>query len=403
MYAKGKYYRCYHTTTNLTRKEAVSEHIENSIKLFSDNKEILEEILIKLNISNKSFLLLSKKIQKNIYSIYIYMSFLKMIKYYTNNLENEESENQDYSNQNLSNTRNIFIEFLKINNVILNQMGIKELVDGQQHDAQEYILTILDILNDSHTFELIDNIDEDILKLSDEELNKLPLDKRIIYGYKKTFHNYNKSGYTPLKTKLYFYTTQFIDCRNCKFKSISFQENSMLSLPIPDLLNNSNTTTKTITDSINSTTTIYDCLDLYFGIEVMDHEYKCENCKQKIKKNILSKKILTKPETIIIFLKRFNFNMTTMKMSKNNNLVVYPFILNLDKYFINDNNINYSLKSVICHTGVMNYGHYYSYINNNYWIKCNDDKLFKVNESNLNDEIINNNAYILFYEKIVNT
>ena len=82
---------------------------------------------------------------------------------------------------------------------------------------------------------------------TEKEMNKLPLDKRIIYGYKKAFAQYNKDGYTPLKTNLYFYTTQFIDCRNCKFKSISFQENSMLSIPIPDV------------GVDDSSVTIYDC------------------------------------------------------------------------------------------------------------------------------------------------
>jgi ubiquitin C-terminal hydrolase len=214
------------------------------------------------------------------------------------------------------------------------------------------------------------------------------LDKRIVYGYKKTFANYNSNGYTSLKKTIYFYTSQFIDCRNCNYKSISFQENSMLSLPIPE----------------SNEITIYDCLDKYFGIEVMDHEYKCDECEQKVEKNILTKKILTVPNSLIIFLKRFNFDINTMSMAKNNNMVTYPHTLNINKYLINTcENKTYKLKSIICHVGRMNFGHYFSYIcktvnGSDRWFRCNDEKVNEVPLDKLKDEIITNNAYMLFYE-----
>lgn len=392
---------------NIYKKEEIVKIVNNRIREILSNNTEYKKLLNELNLNKKTFLVITKKIKDNIYPIYIYVYFQKLFKLY-NIICNENSkiyldDENDNKEKKMYHTRMIyqtFMQYVKLNNVILHNMGITELVDGNQHDVQEYILTLLDILNDSHTFEMVGELDEEIANLSDNELNKLNLDKRILYGYKKTFHNYNKAGYTSLKTNLYFYTTQFIDCRNCDFKSISYQENNMLSLPIPT---NNNIETEPIT--------IYDCMDLYFGIEVMDYEYKCENCEQKVTKNILSKKILTKPDTLIVFLKRFNFNMETMQMSKNNNMVVYPFILNMSKYFIhNDNNISYKLKSVICHKGVMNYGHYYSYIckdnldsSTETWFKCNDEHVMEIkNNDSFTNEIVNNCAYILFYEIIDN-
>lgn len=378
----------------LYHKDKVIELVnENTKEILKDNVLLLK-ILNKFNITKETLLLIIDKIKNNIYPIYIYIYFIKTFNIYNNlssNLNNNNLDNDNEQNK-LKKMHQTFMEYIKLNCVVLHNMGITELVDGNQHDAQEYILTIIDILNDSHLFNIPKKLEN--TTLTDEEINKLPLNKRILIGYKKAYNMFNKNGYSKLKNNLYFYTTQFIDCKNCNYKSISYQENCMLSLPIPN-----NTTIHT---------TIYDCLNLYFGIEIMDHEYKCENCNEKVKNNILYKKIISKPDTLIIFFKRFNFNIETMQMSKNNDIIIYPLILNLNKYHINNINLSYKLKSIICHKGIMNYGHYYSYIcknniNNNLdtWFKCNDDTVTQIN--NINNELINNNnAYILFYEKINN-
>jgi ubiquitin C-terminal hydrolase len=391
-------FELYELHNSLHTKEQVSEIITNKVREILSDDETFKALLATLQMNKGTFLKLTKKIKDNIYHLYIYIHFVKLMNYYkstaettTNNLKNNVDTD---IKQQMQTTHKLMAEYLKLNNVVLGAMGIKELVDGQQHDAQEYILTLLDILNDSHTFKLVDCLDPEIAKLTEKEMNKLPLDKRIIYGYKKAFAQYNKDGYTPLKTNLYFYTTQFIDCRNCKFKSISFQENSMLSIPIPDV------------GVDDSSVTIYDCLDKYFGVEVMDHEYKCDECEERVENNILTKKILTLPNTFIIFLKRFNFNMETMNMTKNNTMVKYPPLLNITKYLINsDDTHNYKLKSIICHIGQMNYGHYYSYNcksieGSDRWFKCNDENINEVPQDKLDEQILTNNAYMLFYEKV---
>jgi ubiquitin C-terminal hydrolase len=391
-------FELYDMNTKLQTKEVVENHINEKVKHILGNKNEFNNILKKYDINKVNFLQLTKKIKDNVYHIYIYIHFAKLMNYYkeTSNYVTQKVENKEQINiqEQMLQTYKMIMEYIKLNSNVLGAMGITELVDGQQHDAQEYILTLLDILNDSHTFKLVDYLEPEIEKLTEKEMNSLPLNKRIIYGYKKAFAQYNKDGYTPLKTNLYFYTTQFIDCRNCKFKSISYQENSMISLPIPDYNNE------------DENITIYDCLDKYFGLEVMDYGYKCDECEERVENNILSKKILTTPKSFIVFLKRFNFNMKTMSMTKNHNMVMYPQILNISKYLIaKDEVASYKLKSVICHNGCMSYGHYYSYNCKTIsgverWFKCNDEYINEVPIENFENVVISKQAYMLFYEKV---
>ena len=391
-------FELYDMNNKLQTKEDVENHINEKVKHILGNQEEFNNILKKYDINKVNFLQLTKKIKDNVYHIYIYIHFVKLMNYYkeTSNSVTHKVENKEQIDiqKQMHQTYKMIMDYIKLNSNVLGAMGITELVDGQQHDAQEYILTLLDILNDSHTFKLVDYLEPDIAKLTEKEMNELPLDKRIIYGYKKAFAQYNKDGYTPLKTNLYFYTTQFIDCRNCKFKSISYQENSMISLPIPD------------SDNEDENITIYDCLDKYFGLEVMDYGYKCDACEQRVENNILSKKILNTPKSFIVFLKRFNFNMKTMSMTKNHNMVLYPPILNISKYLIaKDDVASYKLKSVICHNGCMNYGHYYSYNCKTIsgverWFKCNDEHIGEVPIESVENVVISKQAYMLFYEKV---
>jgi ubiquitin C-terminal hydrolase len=308
--------------------------------------------------------------------------------------KDEDTQNEDEDNENLN---DVFITFIHINHIMLNNLGLIDLVDGNQHDAQEYIMTLLDIINDSHSFTIPQCLDNNLIEMTDKDFNNLDLNKRLSIGLKKNFYNYNKNGYSEIKNYLYFYTSQIIKCNNCNFQSISFQENCMLTIPIPTL-KLSNT---------NYPNTIYTCLDLYFNIEVMENEYKCDKCNEKVSNNKLFKKILNTPNELIIYIKRFNFDIKRMKIEKNNENIVYPNILNISKYTINNKKTIYKLKSILCHVGNLDYGHYYSYVyktdesNVSKWFKCNDTHINVISDELINNEIYNNNAYMLFYEKIL--
>jgi len=105
------------------------------------------------------------------------------------------------------------------------------------------------------------------------------------------------------------------------------------------------------------------------------------------------------PILLIIQLKRFNFN-----FEKNDNYISYPINnLKLKKYayIYEDTNTTYKLIGINCHSGNIYCGHYYSYcrnIKNNKWYKHNDEIVTKVTSL---EDLITNDAYLLFYHKIL--
>ena len=143
-----------------------------------------------------------------------------------------------------------------------------------------------------------------------------------------------------------------------------------------------------------------ECMDEMFKIENI--QYKCEKCNNT-DHNRMDKKLLTKPKTLIIKLKRYtNIGTSLVKVNK---LIRYYETLNLEKYYCGINISNYHLYGVINHIGSLNGGHYYSYVKDyithdgekqfgNTWYCCNDTN---VREISLNDVLNSNNAYMLFY------
>lgn len=122
-----------------------------------------------------------------------------------------------------------------------------------------------------------------------------------------------------------------------------------------------------------------------------DNKFFCDHCNMLVKaqKQITIKNL---PNNIlIIHLKRFQtINITHfINIVKLETMIDYPLQLNLkDKH--------YHLFGVVNHIGNPRFGHYYSYIKhiNNKWYELNDSNVSELDET----KIINNNAYILFYQ-----
>ena len=385
---------------NIYSREDIINIVNANQNLLTQNTELKKSILKKLKLSSEELTRYIDIIKLYGNQIYIYVYIIKFILKYIDIQEssNNTKDENDSDNTLMNNLSSDFMAFLKVSNKALSNIGIDELIDGNQHDAHEFLITFIDIINDTHSFIKSNPLPSNISSLTDKEFNELPVDKRINIGIKKTFYNLNKNGYSILKNNLYFYTAQIINCNNCNFNSISFQENSMLNLPIPDT---------------KEQVTIYNCLDKYFNLEFMDNEYKCEKCSIKKTNNKLSKQLMTKPNDILIYFKRFDFDIKSMSMTKNKTNIKYPYILNLQKYYANisnlhneNNKILYKLKSVICHRGTLNYGHYYNFVsktnelNNDEWYLCNDENIEKLNTEHIDKNIINNDAYILCYELV---
>ena len=270
---------------------------------------------------------------------------------------------------------------------VFNDFGMGHLCNGAQNDAQEFITVLLDYLCDSHSLPSSVQVPQAVLDMPEKELDAIPeLETRIKYGLLREIHLRYSKEFTNLNSELYFYNLNQIRCPSCGFSSLSYCPNNMLCVPL--------------SDSTPGAQTLYGCLDKFFDLEPLDGDYACSKCKNKRDMGI-RRYILTKPRTLIICLKRFNFDPRTMALRKSTQLVVYPEVLDIRKYNpIADQdpeNTQYRLTGIINHSGAINFGHYYSW-------NMIDGRWWQHNDSHVSPLAIlpaeNANAYILTYEKM---
>ena len=150
---------------------------------------------------------------------------------------------------------------------------------------------------------------------------------------------------------------------------------------------------------VKNYTNINDSLKNYFKTEIMsgDNKIICEECKIK---RVCHKKLGIKilPNILVISLKRFDYNYTTMTKFKLNNYFEFPFELDISEFIINNNKNNdiensessnrnnvYELTGITIHYGISDFGHYYDLIKaaNNKWYKFNDTQISEINESDI--------------------
>lgn len=201
---------------------------------------------------------------------------------------------------------------------------------------------------------------------------------------------------TDLFTGLYYSS---LHCDECNNITGSFEPFTILSLPIKEYGN----------------VTLEESLADFVKEERMvgDNKFYCSKCKKDV--DATKKMYIWKsPQVLIIQLKRFKNNTynitdnyshnTTSKIST---VVKFPFEnFNIDPYTpdiykVNKDNGKYDLCAVSCHNGAnWSSGHYVSYCKNSVnsvWYKYNDETVTKVEDSKLEKEIVDSEAYILFY------
>ena len=152
--------------------------------------------------------------------------------------------------------------------------------------------------------------------------------------------------------------------------------------------------------------TIYDCLDIY-SVEkklIGEKNFICSRCGRNVVPNQI-KYPYSPPKYLILGLKRIKRNfedLTEMIHNvKDNRMVGYP-LENFDAscYFINQSKkYSYNLKSVILHCGTIKKCKYKAIVKNNEkWYEIDDNTIKEIDE----DGVINQNAYVLVYEKSEN-
>lgn len=186
-----------------------------------------------------------------------------------------------------------------------------------------------------------------------------------------------------------------IKCLNCDSLTTTIDPLIDLSLEINRIKSKSN----------NEPISLYDCLDLFTKDEKLDVMYTCQYCNSK-SKAIKSLKIKKLPPVLSIQLKRFEHNLFNDTSSKIQLPVKTPLYLDFTKYtsdceynesnepILNTNKI-YELFTVVSHIGSVNTGHYIVMVKNGsgQWFKFDDSVISMVSQ----EEVINTNAYLLFY------
>ncbi|EGV60469.1 cysteine proteinase [Yamadazyma tenuis ATCC 10573] len=215
-------------------------------------------------------------------------------------------------------------------------------------------------------------------------------------------------------------------CLECGTTSTTYNAFQILSLPIPERLNK------------GKDLTLDDCLQEFVQLELLDDENKwhCPNCK-KFTRSTKKISITRLPQVLIIHFKRFKLSPTGY-FSKMDDFIKYPVndVLDLTSYWphpgtvVNPNlsssdvmakdkevqilatlptrnqvpPFRYKLYGVANHYGNLTTGHYTAYVHKESdkkktreWCYFDDSK---VSFNQKQNQVLNKNAYCLFYQRI---
>ena len=273
-----------------------------------------------------------------------------------------------------------------------------------QQDAMEFLLRILDKINDecgiktriSRKYKNDITIDYEYYlskynyykdgDKADKYLNKIIKLKNENKNIMKKYDAINfiiqifEKQYNPLIKDIIIFDIISIHCKKCNFISNSYESNNLLIFELSNTLN--------------------ECFVNNYLKEELLEGYRCSNCNNS-SEVYKSKKMFKSPKLLFININRFENNGYFTK--KNNNEIDIPFLLNIKEYYdtyINEEeNYTYGLKGYIEHLGnSKNGGHYTATCYDDEigkWFYYDDNNIYQIKNNN---KINKNNGYILLYE-----
>lgn len=251
------------------------------------------------------------------------------------------------------------------------------LFNGDHQDISEFIQYLIDFLHELKGTELQQ------LKIKDDN-EPMSCDEKIINDFLKCCRTFYSKKFSWFIKKMCFFQINKINCNQCSYMTTSYDPNNILFLTIPD----------------SKELTLFDCMDNYFGKEIMtDNDWKCDSCGNK-RDNYREFRLVNAPSILMICLKRTIDHNNSGNYTKENTKVIFPLILNIDKYLIKLNSNspkNYQLMSISNHYGRIDSGHYISICKkNDKWYRFDDETVTEIDTK----DIITSNAYMLFYQQI---
>lgn len=365
---------------NLNVNKENLEKLINYINNIDIDDDKLKEEVHYDRANSKDIMILDKIIGLNIskdkYKEYAFNSLTYVINYtFRHLLENRKSEINPGTFKNL-----------------MKKIGEKKYLweQYQQQDSSEYLKDIIDCLNKEN------GVDVKFIGGNIEEFKNVKVKnvfKKIMFlNAKKEFFkktNLFSYGYSLFHKLLYFSEINSIKCSKCYDNRIRYDFTNMIQLKFPE-------------QKENKDFTLDELLINYTADEKLS--CRCSCCLYQTS-HTKSVKFFTLPKILILGIGRFN-NMGQICYKKTD-MVDYPLELDMTKYLDDDSpyknkNNKYVLVAVNLHIGSsLQSGHYVSIIKSresNKWILYNDD-----NEPLIcNDisQVVNNNAFILFYYRV---
>ena len=249
----------------------------------------------------------------------------------------------------------------------------RELFTGYaQNDMPEFLLFIIECMHNS----ISRSINMRILGNIENQMDKMATE---CYGMLQKIYT---KEYSEVMDMFYgIYVSEIASIDGLKIHTIKPENFFMLDLQIP-----------------SSTSTLYDCLDAFTQVEILEEGNSWFNEKTGKKENIRKRITFWNfPKILVITLKRFS-PCGTKKITNN-----IPFPINdldLSKYVsgYNRNQYKYDLYGVCNHVGGVQGGHYTSFVKNalNEWVHYNDTNVDVIKDVS---SVITPMAYCLFYRK----
>ena len=244
-----------------------------------------------------------------------------------NNISNELQELLAKMQKENSTSPKKFVDIVKLK--------LPQFSDGKQHDAHEFILALITVLQHENT---------------DNQINIYPIcniEDELGQSFLFEILLLNNSNWYKKFLCLERIT---ITCHNCNLASIHYEASSCLSINLP-------TTSSTLQNLF------VQCLNEFVTST-------CQNCTRDQLKTIKREMILTS-KYMIIHLNRFIDS--NGKLSKNN-VPINPTSI---KVKINEEHFLYEVKGVISHYGNLSKGHYtFCRKSESSWIEISDKTVF---------------------------
>lgn len=266
---------------------------------------------------------------------------------------------------------------------ILLAQNYEQFANCEQHDAHELLMALLQTFHDALIQDVHYTLQGQIINDIDRQIKKAHQD--WIAYYKGQDSQIIDLFGCQLRTDL--------TCLNCHQVTYRFDPLMVIDLAIPTA----------------NGATLGECLNQFVTPEQLGENdlYLCEKCN--VRTSAHKRTTLWKlPQILIIKLNRFQHQMVNgqYRPFKIASRIDYPISnLTLTPYLSSPvaTQFTYELYAVTCHIGSLQGGHYYAICYNvltKAWVRYNDTHVDTLNDT---QEVVNNNAYILYYRGIKTT